>query len=405
MKVLVLSQYYPPEAVPIPAEVARGMLQRGHSVRVLTAFPNYPDGKVFPGYRQRWRVREMDGKVPVYRVPVFADHSQNPVKRMVNYLSFAISSTTAARYARGADVVYVYATQMTAALGPWLWRKVGGPPYVLHVQDVWPDSILGTSMIRKGSFASLVEKLVAAWCRSVYRGASSVIGIGPSMVSLLQARSSSNVSVELVYNWGDQEQMTPPSRSDQRAGTEIIYAGNVGEMQDLEVAVRAAHAAVESGIRLTIVGGGVARRSLRSLVAELGCSNVVFKDSVPRAAMASLYAEADFGLVPLKDLPVFRATIPSKFQSVLGHGLPVITTVQGDVRALVEGEGVGLTADAGNVSSLEGAFRRAASLSAKDLSDLQATATKTYAAYFVRASGLARIESILVQSSRATEEE
>lgn len=404
MRILIVSQYYPPEAVPIPAELARGLAERGHSVRVLTGFPNYPQGRVFEGYRQRWRHRERDGEVAVYRVPLLADHSQRALRRMANYVSFALTSATARRYARGADVIYVYATQMTAAFGPWLWRLTGGAPYILHVQDLWPDSVIGSSMGSSSVAVRWMSGTLSRWLRSVYRTAAYVVGIAPTMVSTLLERGAPAGRTSLVYNWAHKPGASTTvvessSRSTRRIN--IVYAGNVGEMQDLETAVQAAHIAADAGVHLTVVGDGVARAGLRKLVDELGCTNVWFEDPVPRESMWQVYARADFGLVVLKDLPVFRGTIPSKFQAVLAHGLPVITSVQGDVRRLVEELDVGLTADAGDVGSLESAFRLAATLEPSAQSELRARAEAAFEHHFDRASAVSKIEAILQKAAQA----
>lgn len=402
MRILIVSQYYPPEAVPLPADLARGLAARGHQVRVLTGYPNYPSGKVFPGFKQRWRSVEKDGSVEVRRVPLFADHSQSAVKRLLNYVSFAVSASTARKAARGADVVYVYATQMTAALGPWIWRLTGGAPYVLHVQDLWPDSIVGSSLVIGGARAKLITTILAPWLRWVYRQAGAVIGIAPTMVTTLAARGARSDAVHLVYNWADDmepvESALPKPEGEARA--EVVYAGNVGDMQDLGTAVRAAHASADAGVALTIVGDGLARSALRDLVADLGATNVRFQEPVPRDQMRDVYSRADFALVSLKDMPVFRGTIPSKFQSVLAAGIPVITTVQGDVRSFVEENELGLTANAQNVDSLETAFRAAAQVPSPDRESMSERARAAYEAHFSRESGLSEIEGLLSEAAR-----
>lgn len=403
MRVLIVSQYYPPEAVPLPADLAQGLAARGHQVKVLTGFPNYPAGKVFPGYRQRWRSVENQDAIEIHRVPLFADHSQNALKRMVNYFSFAFSSATARRLSRGADVVYVYATQMTAGFGPWAWRITGGRPYVLHVQDLWPDSIVGSSIVAGSFKGRAVSGSLGPWLRSSYRRASGVIGIAPTMVSTLVSRGAPEERTHLVYNWADAgeavETVLPPPSSPR---AEIVYAGNVGDMQDLGTAVRAAHAAAEAGVTLTIVGDGVAKDDLRALVDELGADNVRFQESVPRERMAEIYARADYALVSLKDIAVFRGTIPSKFQAVLSAGVPVISTVQGDVRRIVEENRVGLTADAESATSLEMAFRSAAERSSVDRAAMARRGRTLYDTSFSRESGVARIEELLSAAANGT---
>ena len=405
MKILVVSQYFPPEAVPIPFDVAQELSARGHAVRVLTGFPNYPSGEIFAGYRQGWRRREQIGKISVLRVPLYADHSQRLLRRVFNYLSFAASSASARRFSRGADAVYVYATQTTAAFGPWLWRMTGGPPYILHIQDLWPDTVVGSDVAGAGRGARWMARLLSPWIRSVYRNAAAVVGIAPTMVETLKQRVPS-ARVSLVYNWAEE---TGARREDgvrgaQGRGAVVIYAGNVGEMQDLETVLRAAHSSADAGVQLLIVGDGVARPRLERLSEDLDCTNVRFEDPVSRDQVASLYARADFGLVSLRDLRVFRGTIPSKLQSILANGLPVVATAQGDVRFFVEQHRVGLTADAEDVAALADAFRRAALMTEDEKREMGGRAEAAYRDNFHRESGLSRLESVLSAAAQRNQE-
>lgn len=402
MKVLVLSQYYPPEGAYISQAIGQHLAEYGHQVRVLTGFPNYPNGVLYPGYRQRWRQFETDGLIEVLRVPLWADHSANALKRILNYASFGLTAATARSFAKGADVIYIYATQMTPALGPWLWRLFGGAPYALHIQDLWPDSITGSSLV-SGRTTRLIDRLLTPWLSSVYRHAGAVIGIAPTMVETLIQRGVAPEKIRLVYNWAEEESArarVDPTTAKSSPFTNILYGGNVGDMQDLETAVRAAHAAVDAGVRLTLVGDGVALGRIRALVEDLGATNVEFHGRVPRASMNEFYEQADYALVTLKDLPAFRGTVPSKFQASLSHGLPVITTVQGDVRALVEELGVGYSADAESVSSLEQAFRAAAAASEDQRSAMAGRARLAYTNRFSQEAGISAIELILRQASQ-----
>lgn len=403
MKILIVSQYYPPENALIAPALARALADRGHEVRVVTGYPNYPLGRVFDGYRQRWRSYELDGKVSLCRVPLFADHSQRPIRRIANYLSFGLSASTARRFATGADVIYVYATQMTAALGPWLWRLTGGAPYVLHVQDLWPDSVVGSSLVAPGRASRAVASLLDPWIASVYRRAAMVVAIAPTMVATLDRRGVPKDKLRLVFNWASEQSCEDaPAVGDagDSSVTRVLYAGNVGDMQDLETAVEAAHRAADEGVRLTILGDGVALPRVRALAERLGCSNIEFRAPVPRHEMAEAYRCADFALVTLKDLPAFRGTIPSKMQAALAHGVPVISTVQGDVRSLVEEMDIGFTADAQHVLSLEQAFR-AAARAERSRSAMARRARLTYSDRFSEIAGVSAIESILREATQS----
>jgi colanic acid biosynthesis glycosyl transferase WcaI len=404
MRILIISQYYPPENAVIPSTIARALAAKGHQVRVLTGYPNYPEGRIFDGYGQRWRTRESDRSVDILRVPLWIDHSQSGVRRTINYVSFGLSATTAFDFARGADVIYVYATQMTPALAPWLWRVIGGAPYVLHVQDLWPDSITGSSLIRGGRTARAVDSILTPWLSSVYRHAAAVIGIAPTMVDTLIARGVHSRKAHLVFNWADEQSLPssgPEEALSRREGTTILYAGNVGDMQDLETAVRAAHRSRDAGVRLTIVGGGVALPRIRAVAELLGSENIAFKERVPREQMGRYFLAADYALVSLKDLPTFRGTIPSKLQAALSHGKPVISTVQGDVRTFVEEFSVGFTADAEDVDSLESAFRRAAALGEQERKSMAERARSAYLSEFSLDAGVAAVEEILQIASRS----
>lgn len=398
VKVLVVSQYFPPERPTIAAAIARGLADKGHEVRVLTGFPNYPEGKVFPGYKQKWRSKEQHGEVEVLRVPLWADHSTSPVRRILNYASFAFTSSTARGFAKDADVIYVYATQMTPALGPWVWEKFGGAPYVLHVQDLWPDSILESSMVANSKAGRIIHAILEPWIRSVYASASGVIGIAPTMVQTLVKRGSEESKTALVYNWAHD---SSPDGSSEKSTTktEVLFAGNLGEMQDLETVVRSAKLVEDIPVAITIVGDGLVRESVMALAEELGTFNINFRGSVPREEMFEIYASADFSLVTLRDLEVFRGTIPSKFQASIAHGVPIITTVQGDLRGLIEEHKIGFTAEAEDVESLAQAMRSAHSLSSEDYSELQKRTRRVYLDHFSRHAGIDAVETVLTQAA------
>lgn len=403
MRIAIVSQYYPPENDYLVSSLAKYLAGKGHQVRVLTGYPNYPLGRVFEGYKQRWRGYERDGRISICRVPLYTDHSQRPIRRILNYLSFGLSSASARRFVAGADVIYVYATQLTAALGPWLWRLIGGAPYVLHVQDLWPDSITGSSLLAPGRGSRLMASILTPWIASVYRRAEMVVGIAPTMVATLVDRGVPKDKVRMVFNWAAEESSldAPAVRRTRAQGdTRVLYAGNVGDMQDLETAVEAAHRAADAGVRLTILGDGVALPRVRSLAERLGSSNIEFQPPVPSHEVGNAYRGTDFALVSLKDLPAFRGTIPSKLQAALSYGVPVISTVQGDVRALVEELGLGFAVDTESPSALEAAFRAAARLGDRARKTMSTSASRAHSEHFSFDTAGQVMESILWVASQ-----
>ena len=403
MRIAVITQYFTPEPSRIPPGVAHGLAARGHSVRVVTGFPNYPEGRLHDGFRQRLAVYERHGQITVRRVPIVISHSNNPLGRAANYVSFALSSLLARRFVRDADVVYVYATQMTAAFAPSVWRRLGGPPVVLHVQDLWPESITESSLVRCGPARRVVAGALSRWTSGIYRRASGLIAIAPTMSRLLAERGADPDKIEVIFNWAPESADDPrPAPAESKAGLTVVYAGNVGDMQNLEVAVEAARLieADTPGFRLIIVGTGVAEQRLKE--AASGLTNVEFRGRVPLAEMPPVYAESDFQLITLRDLPIFRGTIPSKFQASLASGVPVITSVAGDVASIVREASVGLIADPENPESLASAFRDAYSMPRRAVAEMGRRARDLYVSSMSADQGIERIEQLLVRVVQRT---
>ncbi|TFD63143.1 glycosyltransferase WbuB [Cryobacterium suzukii] len=404
MKIVIVSQYYKPEDAKISSTLAAGLAARGHSVRVVTGYPNFPEGHLYPGYRQRLTHREMDGAVDVKRVPIFISHSQNPFGRIANYLSFAFGTLGAGRYVAQADVIYVYASQMTASIAPLVWRRTLRLPFVLHVQDLWPESITESSMVPGKALRRAIDAILVPWLEFTYRSAAATVAIAPTMGRLLCARGVSAERLHTVYNWTNGDELlgvrrpeASPVSPDLAPGLTVTYAGNVGRLQDLANVIRAAHQVEDlRGFRLVIVGTGVAKKELLRLAASLGTTSVEFRDRVDPSEMSAVYAESDFQMVSLKSLEIFRGTIPSKLQTSLAHGVPVIAAVGGDVTELVKDHGLGLTAAPGDVDSIAGAFRAAYSMSFRDRRDMGSRAQRFYEDHMTSAAGVDAIERILV---------
>ena len=399
MKIVVVSQYFRPEDAKIPNGVAAELQRRGHDVRVVTGFPNYPDGKLFAGYRQRLRGSRIEHGIEVCRVPLVISHSQSALGRLASYVSFGLSSSLAARQLRNADVVYVYATQMTAAIGPHIWKAVRRLPFVLHVQDVWPESITESSMVRNPFVKRLIARTLTPWLSRVYKSSAATIAIAPSMRELLISRGCLAATTHTVFNWADEDtvRLVPPRRNPARLS--VVYAGNIGPLQDLETAIAAAKLVSDlPGFELIIVGSGIDEARLRD--SSVSAPNVTVKGRVPIADMGAIYSASDFQLVSLRNLPIFEGTIPSKLQGSLAAGVPVICSVPGDAGKLVSDNRVGFTAKAEDAASLANAFRGAYALSQADYSAMCERSRNFYVDAMSMDNGITRIEEILYSAAK-----
>ncbi|GAB3803383.1 glycosyltransferase family 4 protein [Micromonospora zhanjiangensis] len=404
MRIGLISQWFPPEASFITGNLATGLAGRDHDVRVLTTFPSYPQGRTYPGYRQRWNDRTVHGGALVRRVPAYPSRDRSAVRRVASYLSFGASSAAAGvRYLARRDVNYVYLSPPTAAVGAVLTRALHRVPYVLHVQDPWPESVVHSGMVPGGRAGSVLGSAIASVVRRLYRSAAAIVVISPAMAEMVIAAGADPARVRVLLNWTDERLYRPvPRTAAARAELghpgrcTVLYAGNIGPVQRLETAVRAA-AAVPDRMDLVLMGSGVAEHAVRRLVDELAAPNVRILPRRPAAAMAGLYAAADYLLVCLRDAPGLRGTVPSKLQAALACGAPVIVSAGGDAAKLTRSAGVGFVCPPEDWRTLAEQFAAAADLPPQARAEMGERARRTYLERMSLRSGLDQFEDILAK--------
>jgi colanic acid biosynthesis glycosyl transferase WcaI len=410
VKIGMISQWYEPEtgAAAHPSAIARVLARRGHELTVLTGFPNYPHGRLYDGYRMRPRFREILDGVSVVRVPLIPSHDASAARRMVALGSFAVSATAQVGVLADADVCLVYLTPATIGLAARVLRRLHGVPYVVYVQDLWPESVTASGFIGNKRVESLVETGIHRFCRGLYEHAESVVAISPSMARLLVERGVDPERSEVVYNWIDEEIFRPVPRVTERRVLDVdsvwlMYAGGIGDVQGLDTAIEAlAQLRDRPDIRLALVGDGVAVGSLLELADRLGVSGRLrHLGSKPMAEMPRLMAEADAQLISLKDLPLFHATIPSKTQSTMACGMPMVCSVPGDAAGLVEKAGAGFTAPAGDVDGLASAFRRMADVGPTVRAEMGRAGRSYYESELGSDVGAGHLESLLVSAAHS----
>jgi glycosyltransferase involved in cell wall biosynthesis len=404
VKVGIVSQWYPPEPAFIPSSLAEELTLRGHQVRVLTGFPNYPDGQIYPGYRQRWGHRTVAEAVVVRRVPVYPSHDASALRRIATYLSFAATSSLAAtRYLAGADVLYVYFSPATAFAAPALLRLLYRTPSVLHVQDLWPESVTESSMAPRGRVRRIMHATLDAAVRKAYRMAAGIAVISPTMRELVVARGADPGTIRVVMNWTDESEFRPVPATESarreighRGRCTVMHAGNNGPFQHIEGAVRAAAApAVTGRVDLVLLGSGINDRPIRALAAHLQATNIRFLARRPLSELAPLYAAADYQLVSLRNLPILHGTIPSKLPAALSCGSPVIAAAPGDCAHVVEQGGAGLSCPPEDWRTLADRFKRAASMPQDERAEMGRRALALYRDRMSRREGVNRLEAML----------
>ncbi|MEU5962375.1 glycosyltransferase family 4 protein [Micromonospora parva] len=400
MKIGILSYHFPPEPAFIPGSLAEELAARGHEVRVLTGFPDYPGGHVYPGWRQRWHHETHSQRLSVRRVPRYPGGAASVGGRMASYLSFAGSAGLVARRFLGdVDALYVFQLPATTFAAAGVLRLLGRVPAVLHVQDVWARD--GVDERGEGRWAA---RLSATMTR-VYRTAARIAVAAPSMRDLVVAAGADPDRVRMVLNWTDERIFHPATpgaaarqlvRRDGRCV--VMHAGTIGARQGLETAVRAA-AALDRTMDLVLVGSGAQERRVRGLAAELGAENVRFLERRSPVDMPELYAAADYQLVMLRDLPELRGTVPGKLQAALSCAAPVIASAGGDTAELVERARAGLSCPPEDWAALADRFWLAATIPPPTRTEMGRRGRAAYLREMALPAGVDQIERLLHEAA------
>jgi glycosyltransferase involved in cell wall biosynthesis len=335
MRILYLTQWFEPEPNIIKGLAFVHALQAaGHEVTVVTGFPNYPTGRIYPGYRLRWVQHEDIGGVRVTRLPLYPSHDTSTVRRSLTFLSFFVSLLAycllrAGRY----DLAYVYHPPITVGFAAALAGCVRRLPFVLDVQDLWPDTVSTTGL----NGAALLARPLGWVCLFVYRRSALVIAQSAGMRGALAARGVPEAKLSTVRNWAASEE--PAAPAPREAGADgrftIVYAGNFGRAQGLATVIEAAAilARKRQDIEIRLIGDGVEDEELRARARDV--PGVSIETRVPAAEIEAILAGCDALLLHLRDEPLFRITIPSKTQAYLAAGRPIVAGVGGEAAALL----------------------------------------------------------------------
>ncbi len=401
MRILLITQWFDPEPTFKGLVFARALQAEGHEVEVITGFPNYPGGKVYPGYKVKWRQIEYIDGIRINRVPLYPSHDGSALKRIFNYVSFAISSCLYGLFAVGKpDVVYVYHPPLTVGLSASIVSLFRRVPFVYDIQDLWPDTLTATGMVRNKYVLSIVSVL----CKFVYRSASKLVVLAPGFKKKLIERGVAAQKIEVVYNWCDENSLKNYELNHSYAHEfygrfNIVFAGNMGKAQGLDAVLNAAKLVKVDVPRaqFVMIGDGVEVGRLKQRVENENISNVLFMPRIPMSAVGAALGAADVLLVHLKDDPLFSITIPSKTQAYLAVGKPIIMGVKGDAADLIKQAKAGVCIDPEDSMALARAVELLANKRQEELLEIGLNAESFYHKNLSLQIGVRRFSEIFNQ--------
>jgi glycosyltransferase involved in cell wall biosynthesis len=329
LRILILSHYYDPEPIPKPGELANALRDKGHAVYVLTGFPNYPSGRLYPGFRLSLFKREVLAGIPVLRTFVYPYHGRSSFGRVANYLSFMLSSLFGAFFVPRCDVIYVWHPPLTIGVAAVIISYLKKAPFVYDVQDIWPESILSSGWKLPRSVVRVLHWIE----RLVYRHADRVLVVTEGAKQNLLGKGVPAAKITVASHWFDDQLFqngrngARDIRSEYNIGNRfvVMFAGNLGLMQGLDnLILAAAKLSSYEEILFVLVGDGVDRNRLRSMASESGLQNLQFLEKQPMSEMHAHLSSADLLLVLLRDSSLSECIIPTKTFAYMAVGKPIL---------------------------------------------------------------------------------
>lgn len=396
MRILIISQYFWPESFKIN-DIALGLQEKGHEVSILTGIPNYPKGEFYEGYDSK-SSNEMWNGIKIYRSKIYP-RKQGGISLFINYLSFVVFGWLKVNSIKeNFDRILVYEpSPVTVGIPAINAGKKFKAPYYFWVQDLWPESLDSAGGIKNKYILSFFDKVT----KLIYKKAEKVLvqSEGFKDYILNQGVPEEKIifypnSTELLYV---SKLATKEYLDKLPKGFNLMFAGNLGESQGLNVFIDAAEILENKGIKVNwiFLGDGRNRPIMEQAIAEKNLKNFYMLGSFPAEQMPEFFACADALLVSLKKAPIFELTIPSKLQSYMACGKPIIASLDGEGAKVINLAKCGFASSAENAKLLAENIIQLYKLIAEDRNEMGKNALTYFNHNFEREMLLTRLENIL----------
>ena len=345
MKILIVSQYFYPETFRVNI-LAKVLAAKGHTVKVLTGYPQYPQGKLYKGYGFHLPYQKEWNQVYIERVKVLP-RGKTCVGMLLNCISFVWEGKKWVKQCREKfDAVYVFeVSPVTVGLPAIEYKRKFGTPVYFNVQDLWPENVEEVLGIKNRIVLNWIHYIVD----KIYKESDYILCASQGFVKQIAKR---RIGEEKLLYWPqfcekpDYNKLKKPTLFQEEEECKLVFAGNIGEAQGLDLLVEAVERLKEEKIKIYLVGDGRARKKLEQLIEKKGLQKkIIFVGRVSEKEADAYIRNADGGYLSFKNTPLFDLTIPAKLQSYLACGIPVLAAAGGESARIVKEAACGLVAD------------------------------------------------------------
>ncbi|MFC4209919.1 glycosyltransferase family 4 protein [Pedobacter lithocola] len=399
MKILIVTQYFWPESFRIN-DIALALVERGHEVEILTGKPNYPQGKFYKNYSFLSKSTEFWNDIKIHRVNLISRGKSGGLRLMMNYLSFAIFASFKAFFIKGNfDKILVYEpSPITVGIPAIIYKFRKKTPIYFWVQDLWPQSVTAAGGIKNKTILNALENLT----RWIYKNSNKILIQSEAFRNILLVQKVNNNKIIYYPNSVEDffvvQDPSPEVLITLPKGFKIMFAGNIGESQDFDTIMEAAKivSKVNKEIKWIILGDGRKKTFVEEKIKQYNLmDNVILLGSHPVNSMPGFFSCADCLLVSLKKDYIFSLTIPSKIQSYLACGKPILASLDGEGGRVVKEAKAGLVSEAENPQLLAGKALAMAKLNPQELREMGKNSRIYFDANFERELLIDKLEYIL----------
>lgn len=399
MRILILTQYFWPENFKIN-DIALALKERGHEVMILTGKPNYPKGTFSEGYTFFNKRTEYWNDIKVYRAPIIPRGKGNGIQLFVNYISFAIFASIRLLFIKNRfDVIFIYEpSPITIGIPGIVAKYKFKAPMYFWVQDLWPESISAAGGVKNKSVLVILNWLT----KYIYEHSKKVLVQSKAFIPYIL-----NQDIEeskLVYYPNSTENYYKELSPDidllgtLPEGKKFMFAGNIGEAQSFDTLLKAASILKKEliDVKWIILGDGRMKEYVNLKIKELNLENNFFLlGAFPSAEMPKYFSCADALIVSLKKDPIFALTIPSKIQSYLACGKPILSSLDGEGSRIIEEAKAGFTSPSEDPNGLVAIVKKFLTLSIDEQRELGNNARSYFNHEFERELLVDKLENLL----------